>query len=292
MWWLKYDQRWEALQDKPFRLRGTLIHLCLQYHYASKMAQPPSWFFERDLDTALDQDGAGYPSDVLKAKELLFAYQREYLQEPWTPYAVEEEFQATVGELDPGGPDSSLDDEIVTCRPDLLAVEHDPLTREPFLWVYDYKTSGKNWEFADGRWIMRGGLERWKDDGPYALHWQVLINLLILRAKTNAVRLSHLPVRGFVIQRMTREPDRGLKYHFDRHTLKVPAGPYQQAPRAIRACVARERAIRDGVEKGLAPAPSFWACNTKFGPCDFRDVCLGPTPEERQKILHERYARE
>ena len=292
MAWLKYDQRWVANIDKPFRLRGSLIHICMQYHYAAKMADPPAWFYEQDLATALEQKGNGSPEDVQLAKELLVAYQREYLQESWTPFAIEEEFRTTVGELDPGGPDPTLDDEVVTCRPDLLVVAPDFQTQEPGIWVFDYKTAGKNWEFSDGRWIMRGGLERWKDDNEYALHWQVLVNLHVLRAPSNRARLNQLLVRGFYIQRMTREPDRRGTFFFDRHLLKIPQGPYAQVPRAIRYAVAAEREIKMNVAKGIAPRPSFWACNTKYGPCDFRPVCMGPTPEERQQILAANYTRD
>lgn len=290
-WWLKYFLMYVALKEKPYRLRGTLIHWCLAYHYASKMGQAPDWFYKRDLATTLEKAGRGHPDDVRTAKELLSAYQREYPTEPWEPFAIEQEFSATVGELDPGGPDSSLDSEVVTCRPDLLVLGRDE-TQQPVLDVFDYKTSGKNWEFVDGRWMMRGGLEKWKEDGPYVLHWQVLVNLLILRARSNAARLGHIPVRGFWIQRLTREPDKYKRFYFDRHLLSVPVGPYNEAPRVIRAAVAKERSIRENAAKGIKPAAALWACDGKFGPCDFRDVCIGRDSEDRQKILDEHYTRD
>jgi len=292
-WWLKYAQMYLPVRDKPFRLRGTLIHLCMQYHYGSKMAQAPSWFYEQTLDAALEERGRGFPSDILLAKGLLEQYRTTYVQEPWTPFVIEEEFSASIGELDPGGPDPSLDSEVITCRPDLLVMATHEVTRTPVLDMFDYKTAGKNWEFADGKWRIRGGLEPWKDDGgPYRIFWQALVYLHILRTARNAARLENMQVRGFWIQRMTREPDRFQRHHFDRHLLTIPPVAYDQTPRLIRAAVAKERYIRENAEKGIKPLPCFHACRGPFGLCDFIDVCAARTPEDQLQVLARDYYRD
>lgn len=292
-WWLKYEQKYMLVRDKPFRLRGTLIHLCMQYHYGAQLRQQPSWFYEQTLDQALEEKGRGHPGDVLVSKRLLEQYRTTYTVEPWTPFAIEEEFSATIGELDPGGPDPSLDGEVVTCRPDLLVLALHDVTRQPYLDVFDYKSAGKNWEFADGKWRIRGGLEPWKDDGgPYRIPWQPLVYLHILRAPSNAAKLEHMNVRGFWIQRLTREPDRFGRHHFDRHLLTIPRVAYEETPRVMRAAVARERYIRDNAAKGIKPMPCTYACRTPFGACDFVDVCSAPTPEERLRVLNEDYYRD
>lgn len=291
-WWLKYAQMYLPVRDKPYRLRGTLIHLAMQYHYGALLRVRPAWL-DVPFEVALEEAGRGFPGDVLTVKELLRQYALEYRVEPWTPFAIEEEFSATVGELDPGGPDSTLDDEVVTARTDMLVLSAHEVTQLPVIDVFDSKSAGKHWEFADGRWRLRGALEPWKDDdGPYRLAWQPLVYLHILRVPSNAARLDHMQVRGFWIQRMTREPDRQGRHHFDRHLLRIPSVAYGQAPRLIRAAVAKERYIRENAEKGIKPLPCFHACRGPYGPCDFIEVCAAKAPEEQLRILNENFYRD
>lgn len=292
MGYLRYDQGYIPEKDKPFRMRGTLFHLSLAFHYAARMAPPPTWYQMTTLDAALDQVGAGWPEDIRKTRQFLSCYRREYVQEPWTPYMIEEELQTTIGEIDPGGPDSSLDHEVITCRADLVVLAIDPETREPVLWIIDYKSAGKNWDFVDGRWIMRGGLEPWKEDGDYLLNWQVLVNLHILRAPSNRLRLGGYPVKGFYIQRMTREPDGYGRFYFDRHLVTAPHMAYARAPRVAREAVRRERQVLENIKNGIAPNPSYWACYGKYGPCDYRDVCAARDVEQQNQILNDRFIKE
>lgn len=276
MGYLKYIEKYDLREDKGFRLRGTLIHLAMAYLYASKMEKPPSWFYEKDLDTALLERGVGLPDGIQRAKEVLYAYQQEFAIDSWVPFTMEEEFAATIGELDPGGPDSTLDSEEVTCRPDLIVKVGDEL------WIVDHKSKGKGY-MKNGRYYE--GLEPWDDDGEFALNWQVMVNLQIVRARLQT------PVAGFIIQRMTREPDSRGHFHFDRHNLIVPARAYAEAPRAMRDCVSIERRVRADAAQGIAPAPSYWACDTKWGHCDFRNVCKAGSSEQRHSILNHDFVR-
>lgn len=188
-----------------------------------------------------------------------YAEDRNYLE----PLHIEEEFTATVGELDPGGPDSSLDNEIVTCRPDLIY-----RTKSGAISVLDYKSHGNSRVNP-----TTGRLTRWNQEtGEYALNWQVLTNLHIVRA-----RLGYR-VADFVIQRTTRQEP----YDFDRHVLKIPQLAYTEAPRVMRELVKQERESIVKLERGERPSPRFHACMGRFGPCDYRFVC---TATDRDMML-------
>jgi hypothetical protein len=251
---------------------GTLIHTGRQYYFASLLpeAQRPRWFYERSMLDAMRAQSGAFPELVQMANDNTATYMREQMDSDaalLTPIAIEEEFCATLGELDPGGPDSSLDNEIVSCRTDLV------YKNEGGLWILDYKSLGYG-----GINKKTGELLRWKEDNEFALNWQVLVNLHILRKRLGPV------VRGFVIERTTRQPP----YRHDRHVLSVPQMAYENAPRVARACVQREHEVTEQVRRGIVPLQSPWACTGRYGHCDYRDVCMADSKKEMLSILNDR----
>jgi hypothetical protein len=255
--------------DPPNRLQGTLIHTCLAYHYASLMAKPPDWFHKKSLSDALEDDGEGHPELVRVAKEVYEAFKHRFAGDTWKPVFVEEEFEATIGELDPGGPDSTLDSEIVTCRTDLVIESNGDL------WIVDHKSTG-------GGYGGKDRLDPWKDDGEWKMNWQVLMNLHILRAPSNVKKLGGRMIRGFVIQRVKQRPP----YDFDRNLISVPALAYQAVPRAAREYVAKERSIMGKIARGETPTPNFSSCWGRYGKCDYHDLCASGTKQEQQAIMN------
>jgi hypothetical protein len=241
--------------------------------------QRARWWYEKSLQQALEEKGRGVPAEIQAAKEMLMAYREWYpdVADPWVPRYLEEEFKATVGELDPGGPDSSLDDEVISCRPDAIVEQFDSMLNTNVLWIIDYKTRGKSWGKNSDK------LESWSDENEFKLDWQVLYNLQIVRK-----RLAPRIVAGFVIQRLKRE----APYDFDRHVLVVPGSAYAEAPRAARGFVAAEREIKRRVAAGVKPVPSFLGCWGRYGPCDYRDICAAPTKQRANEIMHERFVKE
>jgi hypothetical protein len=274
---LKYDQGYDSKEEKEWKIGGTLIHLAMSYYYAGLMAVPPEWYQREDLNTGLERRGAGFPHRIQRAKEVMLQYRDFYTPDPdaWVPVATEKQFEASIGELDPGGPDKTLDDEIVTCKPDLVVSVSNPASFGPENWIVDFKTWRAEW----GR--NATGLEKWerKAQMKFALDWQVLFYLHIVR--------RHMPIKGFIIQRMLRDPVYG-KFDFDRHILKIPQIAYERAPSEIRRCVRTEREIRRKLAAGIRPSQSFWACQQEFGPCDFFSVCSAEKPYE---ILQAQYVR-
>jgi len=292
MWWLHYVRRLSLDSDKEFRLRGTLIHLAMAYHYASQMEVKPSWFYEKDLHTALEEKGAGLPDGIQKAKEAMLAYREEFAEIPWNPLHIEEEFTVKLSEIDPMIHDdiknardpetrrelemlAELDDEIVSCRPDLIIGIHGTLDR----FIIDHKSVGQAW----GKY--RKGLEKWNENGKYALDWQILVNLHVVRRR--------MPnVKGFIIQRITRAPDKEGRYYFDQNVVKVPAIAYERAPRMMRKRVLHERALRQKIARGERPDQNFWACWGQYGECDYRPLCRAGSAEEQARIFATRYVEE
>src|SRR5262249_49276293 len=142
------------------------------------------------------------------------------------------------------------------------------------IWIMDYKTHGRSRVNP-----KTGRLTQWKEEGEYAINFQVLMNLHILRA-----RLGYR-VRGFVIQRCTRQEP----YDFDRHVLTIPEGPYRDAPRMMRELVKEEYDVVAKIEAGGRPSPRYHACYGRYGACDYRYVCLAATQDKMHERLLEAY---
>ena len=251
--------------EPSFRLQGTLVHTCLAYHYAARMKSPPAWFHERTLEQALREDGDGAPDLIQVAKEVYASFASKFASQAWNPISVEEEYAATLGELDPGGPHPELDNEVVTCRTDLvIEVNGD-------LWIVDHKTTG-------GTSGQR--LAAWREDGEYKLSWQIMLNLAILRAPSNVARLGKR-VRGFIIQRAkTRQP-----FDFDQHPVQVSAKAYALAPRTAREYVIAEKVIEAKIAAKQSPSPNFAMCWGRYGACDYHGLCGAASDFEQNQII-------
>ena len=256
LWALRYHYNYRQYVDTFWRMGGTLIHTCYEYYYASLMdegwrrAQCP-WFYERSLEERLQEQGRDWPDEVKMAKENLAEYMQVYQGEPVKPLFIEREFEARIGDIDPGGPYPELDDEVVTCRSDLV------FENDAGIWIMDYKSLGRSKCRKDGT------LMRWKEDGEYALNWQVLVNLWLVRQELGP------KVRGFVVQRTTRH----RPYDFDRHVLTVPVKAYKETPRQLRLRALHEKEVREKLARGERPKASFHACYGRYGPCDYWDAC-------------------
>lgn len=266
-WMLRYRKRLRPIAEPPFRMGGTLIHDAVAYHYAERLIaagkyDTPSWWTGESLDDVLVKAGAGHPDLIQIAKEVYDAYPR-YWEDvaalnsgvPWEPVAVEEEWRATVGQIDPGGDDTSLDDEVVTCRTDLVA--RDVHTGD--IIIVDHKTKSGGWGESG-----RNRLPVWKSDGEYAISWQALLNLYIIR-----LNFPNETVRCFTINRIKRQPP----YDFDRHTLDISPRVYAAVPRTVRAMVAKEREVDGMIAAGAPPVPHLWSCFGRYGACDYLDLC-------------------
>lgn len=277
-WFLRYVHNLRPVDEPEFRLLGTLQHDAIAYHYAQRMinesGKTPTWWTGKTLDEILEEAGRGAPHLVDAAKTCGDAYADHWQGEDWEPLAVEEEFKATIGELDPGGGDDrSLDSEIVTCRSDLVV----RVKSSGMVFIVDHKTKGGGWGTTGAH-----RLPKWKDGGEYQISWQAMINLYLVRlAYPNEV------VRGFIINRVKRKPP----FDFDRHVLTISPRAYAAVPRVIRAQIAKEREVLGMVDADIAPRPSYWQCYGRFGPCDYIDICSAKDEDEMNYFIQRDFIR-
>lgn len=267
MFFLRYEQKIIPNQDNepPFRLIGSLVHLCLSYHYQALVPPPhPKWFTDRTLEEAIIEEGRGHMDIIRTAKEVFEYYKQHWAAgDTWRPVYVEHQFAASIGELDPAlaGSNEEVDNTILTAKPDLIVEANGDL------WIVDHKcTSG----YSSDR------LPRWKDDGEYLLAWQPMLYLHIVRK-----RLPHRNVKGFVIQRIKRKSP----YDVDRNPLRIPARSYSQVPRTARMLVEKEMTIRERVAEGIPPIPNFSACYGRYGPCDYRPLCAADSDATKRSVM-------
>lgn len=270
MFALSYLEGIRPKYEPPHRLIGTLVHNCLAYHYASKLETRPDWL-NVSLDEMLMKEAKGDPVQIRTAKNVMQAYLKFWSGEPWKTVFVEHEFKATIGELDPGGPFPELDNEVITCRSDLVVESNGSL------FIVDHKCSAGEWG--------KDRLEHWKDDGEYRMFWQGMVNLMIVRKRM--AEITDKPVSGFIINRVKRrEP-----FDFDRHVLSMPKMAYQQAPRTARMFVREELQLMADIAAGVKPTPNFASCYGRYGPCDYINVCAAESPEAQGQILDNEFVR-
>lgn len=277
-WRFRYRDRVIPRFEPDFRLGGTLIHDSLAHRYAERMmaagGTAPSWWDGRSIQDVLDESGAGHPELIRNALEAYEVYPRHWweanggLREDWIPIAVEEEFKARVGDLDPEGLDGIYDDEVVTCRSDLVVRSK----RTGALIIVDHKTKSPDYK--------TGKLPTWNPNGEYRVSWQAALNLLIVR-----LTFPGDIVAGFVVNRVTRR----APWDFDRHLLRISPRMYARTPKVIRHQVAVERSYDALLAEGRSPEPAYWNCYTRFGPCDYIDICDAATDEDARAIIDQHF---
>lgn len=289
-WYLYAYKRLRARGQNRYLTTGTIRHTALAYYYAPKVRdrQIP-WFVEYpDMKLALEEDARGKPKEIRDALEMLEAYREYDVGSPVEPLYVEEEFQATIGQLCPGLADEPaeallcvdkggrpvmasegsqltialprLSEEVVTCRPDLIARENGAID------IWDHKTAGGA---KDGS----GRLPVLNPEYPdYTYFWQAMVNLWIVR--------QSLPIRSFKLNRIKRD----RPFDFDRSGMDIPKDLYAKVPSTIRQAVIQDRQRRRKVAAGARfgdMTPSLMECST-WGACPYAPICYAGDESVRQ----------
>lgn len=262
---------------------GTLMHTAQAYYYVPRMERKPQWYLDfPDMEAALLEDSLGHDDRLRKVKETMLAYDRWESGQQWFPLYNEEEFEATVGKVDPEGQDESpfvvtytdrqgntvvkvfpsLNDEIVTCRPDLI------IPKNGGNYIVDHKTGG-----ADRKGTGRLPIidPRFPD---YSYGWQAMFNLCVVRA-------AGLQVEGFIFNRIKRDPP----FDFARDLYDCSEQMYSTIPGSIRAAVIAER---DSWRRMSTPGSIFtkpWECSG----CSYKQLCYADSKEQRDFILETCY---
>ena len=292
-WALRYHYYVRPYAEKDHQLAGTLAHDAMAYWYADKLPddKKPAWFFAQDMHATLAEKAKHRLTLIDNAIRSLECY-THWEEDIIEPLHVEHEFAATLGSVDPEGPRPDLNDEIVTCRTDLVARISNAAGTG--VYIIDHKSKGR-WD-SD----KYGRLKTWNPDGEFSLDFQVLTNLHLVRKA-----LEPMHVNGFMIQRLRRE----LPWDFDRNVLNVGRLPYAQTPRLMRLAVMAEKDAETAIEKyddanpacagsdksqriDAAFQPEFaryHACYGRWGACDYRDLCMADDTDEREALVQLNY---
>jgi hypothetical protein len=274
---LGYLKGFRPKMQKPAPLTGTLMHLHLAYHFGSMCDEIPPWFGIAPKDAVIEEEARGYPKLIDKADEMYTNWMYYTQHRRIKPVAVEHEFYTTVGLIDPGGPFPELDDQLVTCRTDLLFRGPDG-----FLYLNDYKTTAGTYV----RSTQSRKLGPWRKNNRFRLSLQVALNLLYAR------HVLKEPIKAMFIERiLSSEP-----WTVDMNVVKMGKWIYSKAPRLVRMAKKaevdiakrfRENGMRDILPTGMLTG----SCASGYGPCEFSDWCCAETVTERRQILQEEFAR-
>lgn len=270
----------ETRIEPDYRLLGTLLHTRLAFHYAEKMAEKPQWY-AHGVEAALTKDAKGR-IDLIERSDMIYeAYQDWWMgRDNWIPLAVEQEFTATLKEIDPNyepdpndpddKPEPGEDDEVITAKLDLL-VKSNGRT-----WIVDHKTKSHGWGRTDR-------LEDWADE-DYSMSWQVHLYLLVTRLACR--RMGWQEPDGFIIQRLTRK----LPFDSDRNVVPVPTMAHQDIPRMVRHLLREEVKLRRRIGEGHKPVPNYASCAGQWA-CDFLPLCSADTERSRTRLLNQLYTK-
>lgn len=263
---LKYVEGFTPIVEPPHRLIGTVIHTLLAYKYAEQLSVKPDWCSIPVQDAILQLVPNRTSALLDNAIKCFETYEGYFQGEALEPVSIEEQYGATVKEIDPdSGMWPELDDIVVTCRTDFV-FRSNATAR-----IIDIKCSAGN--------DQTQRLETWNPDGEYALNLQVFMNLLIVR-----LRLKEI-VDGFFVRRIKRK----RPFDFDTQECNSNTVAYEDARLAIRYMV-REKVLADeAIALGMKPQPNFAACYGRFGPCDFAPLCRARTRIEQADILEKHY---
>jgi hypothetical protein len=279
-WYFQNVLELEPKRPAIYYVEGTLIHLALAYHHASRMAVKPQWFLETTLDAALAREGRGWPQAIELAKDVGEAYARRYAEDPWQPLAIEHEFSASVGEIrrltQPFAPAQPDDDERVSARIDLF------LRSGGYLWAADYKSTAH----ASSR-----GLTPLNPEGEYAVHWQFLLQTAIMRVNFGA------EFRGVLVERVSKK----APHDFDRAVAPISQAMFNGLADVVaRQCRAERELVSEVASSGVLgasagpsagsssewlPVGNPWSCFSWGHPCEFRQLCTSETFGQRQSTL-------
>lgn len=272
-WFLRYHARFMSKVERAVIISGSLIHGALAWDYSQRMdpRDRPSWG-GLTLPEVLAPIGLGHPELIRNSVACLAAYKAYWDKmpngDPWRPKYIEQEFEARISDLDKAGRGCDygglcVDDEVVTCKPDLI-VDVDGTGN---LWLVDHKTQRPEWG--------KKTLSPYKDAGPFTVSWQSLLYLHIIR-----LYMPH--VAGMIIQRINREPP------YDVIRMPIPtADLYKDVPAIAREMVRREMQLGIDLAKGIKATAHPWACESRFGSCDYRPLCVASGADKLDILEHD-----
>lgn len=160
----------------------------------------------------------------------------------------------------------SLDEETVTCRPDLIHLRNGSNA------LTDHKTKGGARD-GSGRLPV---LDESRPDFTYV--WQAMYNLHVVRTK--------IDVEYFEFNRVKRD----RPFDVARDPWIPPADLYATIPAAVREMVRQERRLAVKAARGEKMIAKPWLCKADWE-CGYTRLCYADSPEERELIQMMEYQR-
>lgn len=265
---LRYMRGYRLAHDKPYRMRGTILHLILAYYYGELMRArgltPPAWLFAQTLEERLAAECSGFAEIV----ERCLAFRRYYIRaaknESFEPVAIERQLYIRLGDVPEIRTEVvklGLEREVVTMRGDLTALVNGKLVG------IDYKSTEEGHDT----------LPRWSDNIrlDYELGLQMPVTLRSLR-----MAYGEENVRGVAIRRLkASEP-----FHFDYQPLRIEPHVYEGSAWSMLGHVKRELEVRARVTAGGRPTPCWGHCMGRYGACDYINLCAAPKDQRRDVL--------
>lgn len=270
MYAFNYAEKLRPREEPERRLRGTLTHTCLAYHFGPRATVPAQFLHVKTLDEALLEDGRNYPKLIEHAKACTTALVARGLGASWAPVLCETELSATVAEIDPAGctgPLAHVNDKEVTCKPDIC------MRRNRRLRAGDYKVTG-----GTGSKLVPVNTA----SDMYELHWQFHFNLAIMRTEKNQDILGGR-VDGYTLIKIKGTPS----YDYYEHDVFESQAIADELPALLRKSVADKVALEERLAQSLAPRKTglvVGACFDGSWDCDFVHLCRAGT-KDRQDLL-------
>lgn len=254
------------------RLRGSLVHAGIAYHYAARMPNPPKWFHERTLEEEWLNLAKGQPLLIDQARRTTDFYNEYCRFERWEPLAVEHQFKATVKEIDPEG-SGPEDDVIVSAKLDLV-----PRTSPDTVSIVDHKSTTK--KTRDGR------LWGWSPQNNFYVYSAATLTYFQVGQIDIPRQLDCPAPEVFIIQRvLSIEP-----FDVDRNTLDISPVALADNRRAVRV---RARAAQQHIdtvkEHGMRALVKMREplCRTGSSRCDYASICFASNAVDSERALRE-----
>jgi len=295
LYYFKHILKLPALIERLGALLGSLLHICTRYWYAQFLPNgPPPWWYVRTLEEELHRVGVGHPDLILRAEIIFAHYLAQYAEEDraWKVLAVEEEFEIDLDTLFEGVPLTKLIERDYTRIVQLCQEADEPLPKPS-------KRSDLMLERSDGVQFeldfkstagQYGKLPIWSSTNEWAIAWQPMQYLFIgrrLRKPDGTFRFPRL--RSFLVQRLkTSEPIR-----FDRNEIEMCDAAYNETPVITMRQLRKRAELRADARAGMfdrdGPVGSYWACENRYGKCDYYPIChsndrVGMIERAREKV--------
>ncbi len=309
-WWWRYGYRTAWMRaDQPaddrrgitlnvgeadYLTLGTLFHLFVSTEFGKRLDPRPYWADDEVMRATMLARCAGRPDLVRQAIDAGRAFIARGEADRWTPFCVEHEFKATLGEMRQrveGAAWQPREDDwqIVTSRIDFgIGVPDPEKYGEARLYLVDTKTTSRG-GIANGQRLGNYN----PVTGEWALSWQFSLQMHVVSTDI-ALRYGPWQLAGNLVLRAKVKAE----YDFRPEVVVQPRHIIQETLELAAQQCATESQVVDAAQAAQArgedmttwvPQGSFWNCYAGGRACEYRTLCLTDNPETRKQMIAQEY---